>query len=62
MWHGSTTYKFDTITSFVGSASGSGAFGSLGRGEAKRATSRAELGKYAEDKDDIFGKPGGTSK
>ncbi|KAG1785783.1 uncharacterized protein HD556DRAFT_91529 [Suillus plorans] len=52
--HGSTTHKFDTITfpsSFVGS--GSGVFGYLGRGEAKRATSHAELGKYAKDDDDI---------
>lgn len=61
VWHGFTAYKFNTITSFVGSASGSGAFGYLGRGEAKRATSRAELGKYAEDEDDMFGKPGGTT-
>ncbi|KAG2053806.1 hypothetical protein BDR06DRAFT_972092 [Suillus hirtellus] len=62
VWHGSTAYKFNTITSFAGSASGSGAFGYLGRGETKRATSRAELGKYAEDEDDIFGNPGGTNQ
>jgi hypothetical protein len=51
-------------SSFVGSvSSGSGSFG---RSEAKRATSQAEFGKYAEDDDedydDIFGKPGGASK